>query len=197
MKAPFLIGTKVYLRPLEKEDALLLRTWINDPEVTRTLQMHRPMNLAAEEAFIERTAKSEHEVALGIALRADDRLIGTTGLHLIDFKNRSAGFGIEIGEKQEWGKGYATEATFLMTRHAFETLNMNRVWLHVHEHNPAGVRAYERVGYRREGVLRQHHFREGRYWDTYVMAILREEWEERRRVAAVAHTAAAPGEVIA
>ena len=66
-------------------------------------------------------------------------------------------------------------------RYAFETLNLNRVWLHAFEYNKGGLRAYEKVGFKREGVLRQDCFREGRYWDTIVMGLLREEWLERRR----------------
>jgi len=81
------------------------------------------------------------------------------------------------GEKAEWSKGYATEATHLLIGHAFETLNLNRVWLHVYDKNPRALRAYEKVGFKKEGVLRQDHYREGRYWNTIVMAILREEWE--------------------
>jgi RimJ/RimL family protein N-acetyltransferase len=63
-----------------------------------------------------------------------------------------------------------------MVKHCFETLNLHRVWLHVFEYNPRGQKAYLKVGFQREGVLRQSIFREGRYWDTIVMAILREDW---------------------
>jgi RimJ/RimL family protein N-acetyltransferase len=177
MKNPFLIGAKVYLRPLDREDAAALVPWFNDPEVTRTLRRYRPQTLRDEEAFLEKLTQSEQDLALGIVARAADRLIGVTGLHQIDFKNRHACFGILIGEKDEWGKGYGTEATSLVVKHAFETLNLNRVWLYVFEYNQRGRRSYERVGFRQEGVLRQDCYREGRYWDTLVMAILREEWD--------------------
>jgi RimJ/RimL family protein N-acetyltransferase len=52
------------------------------------------------------------------------------------------------------------------------------VWLHVVADNERGIRAYERVGFKREGILRQEHFRDGRYLDTVTMAILREEWKQ-------------------
>jgi RimJ/RimL family protein N-acetyltransferase len=65
-----------------------------------------------------------------------------------------------------------------MVGYAFETLNLNRIWLNVYEYNQRGVRAYEKVGFRREGVLRQDTFRDGRYWDTIAMAVLREEWRK-------------------
>jgi [ribosomal protein S5]-alanine N-acetyltransferase len=177
MKNPFLIGPNVYLRPLEREDAPVLVPWFNDPDVSRTLLRHRPQTLRDEEAFLDKVTQSEHDVALALVVRATDRLIGVTGLHQIDFKNRHCSFGIVIGEKAEWGKGYGTEATTLLVKHAFETLNLNRVWLHVYEYNDRGRRSYEKVGFRQEGVLRQDCYREGRYWDTIVMAILREDWD--------------------
>jgi UDP-4-amino-4,6-dideoxy-N-acetyl-beta-L-altrosamine N-acetyltransferase len=177
VKNPFLIGTSLYLRPLEREDAPLVQPWINDPHVTRTLRTCRPISLRAEEAFIERISQSEQDIGFVIVLHATERPIGVTGLTQIDWVNRHAGFGLLIGEKEEWGNGYGTEATRLVVRHAFTALNLNRVWLHVYEYNERALRAYEKVGFKKEGALRQEKFREGRYWDTITMAILREEWE--------------------
>jgi RimJ/RimL family protein N-acetyltransferase len=177
MKNPFLIGTNVYLRPLEREDAAQIVAWLNDPEITHSLTLYRPLSRRAEEDYLDKLAASEPEIGLGIAVRETDRLIGVTGLKDLDVKNRSACFGIVIGEKAEWDKGHGTEATALMVRYAFETLNLNRVWLHVLEYNQRGVRAYEKVGFRKEGVLRQEHYRHGRYWDTITMAILRADWD--------------------
>jgi len=133
MKNPFLLGEKIYLRPLEREDAPLIVAWVNDPEVTRMLDLYRPTNLQAEMDFIEKIYKSEHDIVLGIALKATDALIGVTSLTEIKFRDRNAVFGIFIGEKSEWGKGYGTEATALITGFAFETLNLNRVRLGVYE----------------------------------------------------------------
>ena len=176
MKNPFLVGQKIYLRPLEREDAPTLVAWFNDAEVTRNLLQHLPINLRAEEQFLDKLYQNDENIGLGIAVKETDRLIGTTGLHKMDRRARQASFGIALGVKSEWGKGYGTEATALMVRYAFETLNLNRVWLHVFEDNVRGQRCYEKVGFRREGLLRQDNFREGRYHNTVVMAILREEW---------------------
>jgi [ribosomal protein S5]-alanine N-acetyltransferase len=173
---PFLVGDKVYLRPLERGDAPVIVSWLNDYDVTRFLRAYRPMTLRAEEEFIDRAGQSDN-LSLGIALRNGDRLIGGTGLHEFDQRCRRASFGIFIGPREEWGKGYGTEVTRLMVAHAFETLNLNRLALQVYEYNARGIRAYEKVGFRREGVLRQDMFRDGRYWDTIVMGILREDWK--------------------
>ena len=181
MKNPFLIGASIYLRPLERSDAPMVQTWINDPEVARTLTRYRPVNLQNEEEFIDKLTHGEDTLPLVIVVKETDRPIGVMGLHQIDFKNRHACFGILLGEKEEWVKGYGTEATSLIVRHAFETLNLNRVWLYVHEYNQRGVRAYEKAGFRLEGRLRQDVFRGGRYWDTLVMGVLRDEWRAAPR----------------
>jgi RimJ/RimL family protein N-acetyltransferase len=177
---PFRIGNAIYLRPIERVDAPVLQHWINDPAVTRTLLAHRPLNLASEEQWIDDLYKTDHEVVLGIVISATDRLIGATGLHQIDYKNRHAQFGIVIGDTHEWNKGYGTEATALMVAYAFETLNLNRVWLHVYETNAYGIKAYEKVGFCKEGVLRQETFRDGRYVDTIAMGMVRSDWAAKR-----------------
>ena len=179
MQNAIVVGGRIYLRPLTHADAVAFVAWVNDPEVTRTLAIGaRAMDARAEEVFIEKTNASAHEVLFGIVVRETDRLIGSTGLNQIDFRNQRAIFGIMIGEKSAWGKGYGTEATSLVVQHAFEELHLNRVQLHVYEYNLRGIRVYEKVGFRREGVLRQEHVYDDRFWDTEVMAILREEWEK-------------------
>ena len=174
------VGHHLSLRPLTRVDAAAFVPWVNDPEVTRTLAIGaRAMDVRAEAAFIEKTNASPYDILFGIVVQETDRLIGSTGLHQIDFRNQSASFGIMIGEKSAWGNGYGTEATALVVRHAFKALHLNRVQLHVYAYNLRGIRVYEKVGFRREGVLRQAHVYAGRFRDTVVMAILREEWEKR------------------
>lgn len=175
------MGERIYLRPLEREDAPVMLPWVNDPDVLATLFMYTPKNLQAELDFIEHLYKSDTDIVLGIVLKESDRLIGSTGLHRIDWKNRHCAFGILIGDKAQWGKGYGTEATRLMTDYAFGVLGMHRVWLHVYEYNQRGIRAYEKAGFVREGVLREDRYHNGRFFNTLVMGMLRSEWEARQR----------------
>src|SRR4051794_6727895 len=105
----YLIGKKIYLRPLEKQDAPVVAPWFNDADVRRTIDRYFPMSINEEEEFLSKLRAGEHDVVLGIAVAADDKLIGVTGLHKISMKNHSAVFGIVVGAKDEWGKGYGTE----------------------------------------------------------------------------------------
>ncbi len=177
MQNPFYLGPRMYFRPLEREDAPRVAGFFNNPEVRRNLLRYRPLTVGQEVAFLERIASSEQDVVLGVMLREGDRLTGLVGLHELDFRDRRASFGIALGEPSEWGKGYGSEATRMMMDYAFGTLNLNRVTLHVFEDNLAGIRAYEKAGFQREGVLRQHHYNEGRYVDTLAMGVLRSEWK--------------------
>ena len=179
MQNPFLIGDTVYLRPLEIADAPTIAPWFNDPEVTRFLLRHRPMSQYAEEEFIRRLATNETDVIVGVVSKETDQLIGTTALHP-EYRNRSARFGIALGDKSAWGRGYGTEATRLIVHHAFATLNLNRVWLHVYEYNVRGQRVYEKIGFRVEGRLREDTYSDGRYWDVIVMGLVRSEWDATR-----------------
>src|SRR5262245_1089296 len=87
VKNPFLIGQKVYLRPLEQDDAPQFVAWMNDSDVWSNLMIYRPINLRQETEFLERVGENDNEVVLGIALRESDQLIGGTGLNRIDWKN--------------------------------------------------------------------------------------------------------------
>lgn len=173
---PFLIGDRIYLRGLEPEDAPTLRGFLNNVEVIRNITVVRPVSLQDELDFIETMRKGTDKITFGLALKSDERLIGVTSLMEIDTRNRHAAFGILIGDPAEWDKGYGTEATRMMVDYAFRTQNLNRVWLRVYEYNPRGRRAYEKVGFAVEGVLRQDNYRDGRYWDTTQMSILRSDW---------------------
>jgi RimJ/RimL family protein N-acetyltransferase len=180
MQNPFLIGDKVYLRPLEEEDAARFVPWMNDPAIWSNLLCYRPLNVRQEQEFIAHVGENDREVILGIVPRDSDQLIGALGLNAIDWKNRHARFGISIGEQTQWGKGYGTEATQLITDYGFDVLNLHRIWLHVYEYNERGQRAYARVGFVREGVLREEHYHAGRYWDVLAMGLLRSDRDARR-----------------
>jgi RimJ/RimL family protein N-acetyltransferase len=174
MKIPILRGQGVALRLLDQEDAAAVLSWFNDPEVLRTLRQYRPFGLGGEERFFSQITESPTDLVLGItpATATQDVVVGVCGLHRIDLQARHAELGLAVA-RAHWRKGYGSEATRLLTRYAFECLNLNRVYLEVRADHVAAQRIYERAGFQREGLLRQHIYREGRYWDAVVMGLLR------------------------
>jgi RimJ/RimL family protein N-acetyltransferase len=176
MQNPFLIGERIYLRPLDKVDLDRCLRWINDPLVTATLTMRFPMSRSQEENWILSHYKNQSDLPLAIIVKDEDQHIGNCGLHSIDYVNRNAEFGIMIGEVDQWGKGYASEAARLIIDYGFKQLGMHRIFLHVYSHNERAQRAYEKVGFNQEGRMRESYFRDGRYHDTLIMSILESEW---------------------
>lgn len=172
-------GERIYFRPIELDDEAQFRQWINDPCVWRGLQHRPPLNAFREREFIESLGTGTTDYVFGIVVRAGHRLIGSTGLHRIHQANRSAMFGIMIGDLAYQNKGYGTEAVQLTLRYGFEELNLNRIALSVFSNNPRAIRCYQKAGFIHEGCLRQALYRTGEYHDEYKFAILREEWENR------------------
>jgi RimJ/RimL family protein N-acetyltransferase len=171
-------GEKIALGPIRRDLLPLYQRWINDFEVTRTLGARlRPMTWEAEAAWYERASRSEGEVLLTIYERATMRPIGNTGLHDLDPFHRTAEFGILIGEKECWGKGYGTEVTRLVLDYGFHALGLHNILLTVYSFNERGLRAYARAGFREIGRRREAVRVGGEAYDAVYMDCLAGEHE--------------------
>jgi RimJ/RimL family protein N-acetyltransferase len=177
-RRPILRGELVYLRAPERADVATFVRWFNDADVLRNLAMNAPMGEAAENIWFDRMLERQGSTDFHfvICLLADDRGIGTTGLHGIDHVNGSAEFGIAIGETDEWDKGYGTDALRAICDFGFGELRLERIGLLVYAGNARGRRAYEKAGFTLEGTLRHAHFARGQHEDVHVMSLLRDEW---------------------
>jgi RimJ/RimL family protein N-acetyltransferase len=174
-----IIGERVRLRAIERSDIPTFVRWFNDPEVRHTLDMFAPMSTAAEERWFERRLEAENEYLFSIEGWVEGRWIhlGNIGLHRVDWKNRGAILGIVLGEKDQWDRGFGTEAVRLMLGFAFRELSLHRVQLDVFAFNPRAIRCYEKAGFRHEGTLRDAFFRDGVFHDVHRMAVLETEFD--------------------
>ena len=176
-------GTRVRLRAVDRTDLPKFQAWLNDPEVTDGLAHHLPVSIEEEEQWFSTLGNEPPEQRpLSIEIRSGEgwQLAGNTRLFHLKWLHRSAEFGIIIGDKALWDHGYGTEVLELMLAHAFETLNLNRIYLHVYSSNQRARRSYEKAGFVVEGTLRQAMFQRGRYVDILIMGILHAEWKKRR-----------------
>ncbi len=179
-----IIGHRIRFRAVERGDLPTFVTWLNDPEVQQGIMIHHPFSQAEEENWYEGMIKHPiDEHVMGIEAGETDpeageeqwKLIGSLAFNEIDWRNRAAEFGIMIGDKKYWNRGYGTEAVLLLVNHGFNTLNLNRIFLRVFENNPRAIRAYEKAGFVHEGRLRQAEFRDGKYIDVLMMSRLKDE----------------------
>ena len=191
-------GERVRFRAVERDDLPTFVKWLNDPEVRQGILIYHPFSQAEEENWYEGMLKhpiDEHVLGIEVRLPSERvgmpklegetstqaeeehwKLIGSLAFTNVDWRNRSSEFGIMIGDKAYWDQGYGTEAVRLLVKHGFNTLNLNRIFLHVFENNPRAIRAYEKAGFVHEGKLRQAEFKDGMYIDILVMSILKDEF---------------------
>ncbi|HSB66380.1 MAG TPA: GNAT family protein [Anaerolineales bacterium] len=178
-------GQRIRFRAVEHDDLPTFLKWVNDPEVKQGLGIYLPLSMADEEDWysgVRNRPPDEHNLVIEIRQPEQEgedvswKMIGGCGFFRYDQRNRSAEFGIMIGDKSCWNQGYGTEAVRLLVQHGFNTLNLNRIYLRVLESNPRAIRAYEKAGFTHEGRQRQAEFKEGRYLDLLVMSILKDEF---------------------
>ncbi len=175
----FLETERLYLRPHEPEDAERVYVWFNDPEIMRLIGEVYPLSKVEAKERLEEWARAKNPVSLSIVAREGDVLIGTAGLLKIDSVHRRGELAIVIGEKAYWSKGYGTEAIKTLLNYGFSRLNLNMVYLGTIDLNERAIKAYEKVGFAHDGVIREKYLIDGKYCNCIMMSILKREWEKK------------------
>jgi len=168
-----LIGPNIVLTALRSDDSEPLFAWINDPEVVRFNAPYAPVHEPGHAAWLERVTSDSLRVIFAIRDRASLRLLGVIQLIDIHAIHRSAELAIRIGSEADRGQGIGTQALDLAVDFGFRNRNLQRIALKVFADNPRAIRAYEKAGFQREGLLRRAAFIEGIWRDEIVMARLR------------------------
>lgn len=201
VQPPFLVGEKVYLRPLTEADiSEAYLGWLNDPEVTRYLEVGRlPVTVDDMRSYIEGFRDKMKGLAFAIFDKATQQHIGNVTLYSINWIHRTAEQGTMIGNKEFWRKGYAPEARRLVIEYAFRQLGLHKITVGALAANGASIAVSKKLGFKIEGVLRQQWFKDGAYHDVVRLGLLSEEFYEHQR-SQMAHSRAAtqglqPGEV--
>ncbi len=171
-------GEKIALGPRRRDLNPTYLRWMNDFEVVRTLSAPLlPRTLESQESWYDESKDDPRNTIFTIFEKATKRAVGNAGLHAIDQRHRTAVFGIVIGEKDCWGKGYGTEATRLVLDYAFTAAGLHAVSLHVDAENVRGQRAYARAGFKLVGRLRESRRVGTTVQDSVVMDCLASEFE--------------------
>lgn len=180
MKAPVLKSENIALRPIILADANTFISWFKDKKVVLHLLIQKSLPLNEQKKWIKNMLADKNKIVWGIYSK-DGKLIGNTQL---DFKrdHKVASFGIVIGEKEYWGKGYAVEVLELLKKYVFERLKYVRLQLVYHVTNLAAKRAYEKAGFTVEGIIRKSHYNKvtKQFEDKIIMSILDTEYYKNK-----------------
>ncbi|MHB8912039.1 MAG: GNAT family N-acetyltransferase [Lysobacter sp.] len=175
---PALAGERIRLRGFRADDLDAFFALHADPEVMRYWSFPAWTELSqAQERFA--SARSGHDperlLCWAIAQRTDDQLIGGVTLFAIDRRQGRAEVGYSL-RSGHWGRGLAREALQLALAHAFDTLGLRRVEADIDPRNNASCGLAERMGFVREGVLRERWLVAGELQDSAMYGLLARDW---------------------
>lgn len=171
---------QVYLRALEPEDYKISVKWRNDDEINSMIGGPKYfVSSEYEKKWVEnKILGNSTDTALAVCLKENKKYIGNVYLTEIDWINRSGHCPILIGDKNEWGKGFATEARLLILKFAFYERGLERIFGYVLESNKASLRMSEKCGYQKEGLLRHSVYKNGKFQNQFILSILRSEFDK-------------------
>ncbi len=178
MYGPVIEGKLVSLRPPRPEDAPRMMTWFEDLEVTHYLMVRVPPSLEAEKEWVENAGRDPNAVIW--AVEHDGRIVGTTGIHDIDWKNGFGTTGTVIGDRGVWGKGVGRELMRLRADYVFLHLPLRKLKSSYIDGNVASARAQKAAGYREVGRWHADRFVDGAWRDVVLTELHREDWERAR-----------------
>ncbi len=166
------------LREISINDLAKINDWRNDHEIINLLGCNflYISEKIDEEWYQNYLNNRDKNVRLSILESDNNNLIGNVYLTNIQFINRSAEFSIVISNKNYWSRGIGEMVCREILKHAFIDLNLNRIYLYVLEQNTRAIKMYEKVGFLVEGKLEEVVYKNGSYHNTFVMAILRKNY---------------------
>lgn len=171
MKATILTTNRLTLKPLSldhlSQDYV---SWLNDPEVYRYLETGGNYTIEMLNEYLEDVVKKDIYF-WGVHLKSNDLHIGNIKIDPINNRHGLAEYGIMMGRKSEWGKGYAKEATIAVINYCFNDLNIRKLTLGVVADNFAAFALYQKLGFTVEGEYKKHGLYEGKYCDIIRMAL--------------------------
>jgi RimJ/RimL family protein N-acetyltransferase len=171
---------RLFLRDLVMSDKHAVHEYASNPEVVRFMDWG-PNTEDETVEFIAKSISTQNEKPrrnfdFAIVLKDTGKLIGGCGIHVSNPENREGWLGYCLN-RNYWGKGYATETGRGLIKFGFEKLNLHRLFAACDPENLASAHVLEKSGMKREGHLREHRWSKGKWRDSYLYAILEQDWK--------------------
>lgn len=166
---------------MEPEEVTLIHMWANKPHVMPFWYGEKKTLAQIKEDWKPHyfSDKSPYSGRCFAILKGNTPIgnpIGMINHSRIDRDNRSTDIDMVIGQKKDWGQGYGTDALRTFVRYLFDRFELNRIWLGAYTYNKRAIRAYEKAGFKKEGLLREDAWVDGKFVDTVVLSLLRREF---------------------
>jgi [ribosomal protein S5]-alanine N-acetyltransferase len=176
---PDLETERLFLRRLTSADAEFIYHHFSDPAVTQFLMDEPPLSEPVQAQgiiqFYQDPEGKTHNRWV-IVCKQDNQLIGTCGYHKWDQRYFRAEIGYDLSPNS-WGQGYMTEVLHAVIQNGFGRMGLNRIDALVYTENVRSMKLLQKLGFQKEGVLRDYFYLDGQFYDHYLLALLRREWK--------------------
>lgn len=172
-------GTKVGLRAVEEDDLLKLRDWRNIESFRKNFREVRELNLLNQKRWYDAISGSANDFMFSVIKLEDNELIGACGLLYTNWVIRSADFSFYIGKNEEYldKDGFGGEAVRLLIEYGFNSLNLHKIWMELYEFDKLKLNFFiDHIGFKKDGMLRDNCFSNGKYYNSYIISLLQEEY---------------------
>jgi len=171
-------GSLVHLVKPSKEDMALLMNWRNNPDYRKYYREYRELNSCDQNFWYNEHVLKDPTWHHFIARPIDDlsKIIGVVFLNHIHPAYRTAEFGITLADAEYRGRGYGKDMLLTLIKYGFEQLNLNRIWCEVYSNNDS-IYLYKKIGFKEEGHLRQTVYKDNEYLDSYILGMLKSDYE--------------------
>lgn len=170
----------IYLRKLEKSDLNQTWLWLHQHDIYSKIGVHVPFSHSDQDRWFETLEKSNDKMVFAVCLLEGDQHIGNVSLDNVDLRHRNARVSIFIGNKEKRGGHLGSRALEILGSYAFEFLNLNKIWCKTTNGDDVVLAFYEKLGWKQEGVLREHEYHDGQYLDKAIFGLTKAHYEGRR-----------------
>jgi len=178
-------GKLTGLRAVETSDLEQLKHWRNLPSFRRNFREVRELNNDNQQKWFQLLQNNAaRDYMFSIVDLKDNSLIGACGLLYINWMIRSADFSFYIGKDEHYidDKGYAEDAVNLLVNYGFNNLNLHKIWMELYEFDNKKLDFFRnKFNFKIDGTLRDNCFEDGRYWNSHIISLLREEFEMNKK----------------
>ncbi len=178
---PFIEGETIDLVAGNSKWANLSCKWRNDPKVRHYARNIWPQTLEEVKKRFEPLPNNQMRDSIKFTIyhKQSKRPIGRIGFSRIDWVSKNANIFAMIGEPEYWGKGIAGEASRLVINYGFTELNLHKIYSGVFTPNKRSLRAAEKLGFEKEGVLKEEMYVDGQYHDVHRFALFKRDWKKK------------------
>jgi len=171
-------GRKVYLKAVEKDDLEQLKEWRNLPDFRKHFREYREINSEMQQKWFENTIiNDKNTIMFSIFDSNTNKLIGCCGLCYINWVHRNADLSLYIGHDQSYidDTGFAEDACRVLLEYGFDELNLHKIWTEIYDFDDKKNNLYKKVGFKRDGVLRDQYFYNGTWSNSLILSLINTE----------------------